>query len=119
MARARARHTGGIRPAYRACGTRRRKGQEMPEQRPNEGEHEYEQHITSPEHQEEHPGKGLITTNHDAIRQWAEKRDATPATVPGSEYEGRPGRLLFDFPGYGGESLVNISWDDWFETFDE
>ncbi|WP_285566157.1 hypothetical protein [Actinoallomurus iriomotensis] len=60
-----------------------------------------------------------MTTDHDVIRQWAEARGAKPVTVPGSDYGGRPGRLLFDFPGYGGEDLEEISWEDWFRTFDE
>jgi hypothetical protein len=86
---------------------------------PIRGEHEYQQHVTSPDQHEERPGRSLVTTDHDVIRQWAEERDATPCTVPGSEYEGRPGRLLLDFPGYRGENLEHISWDDWFRTFDE
>ena len=53
------------------------------------------------------------------IRRWTEERGAKPATVPGSEYGGRPGRLLFDFPGYGGENLEHVSWDEWFKPFDD
>lgn len=87
--------------------------------RPVKGDHPYEQEITSPDEHEEHAGKSLVTTNHDVIRRWAEDRDATPATVPGTEHEGRPGVLRFDFPGYGGESLQHISWDDWFTSFDQ
>ncbi|MFI0349397.1 hypothetical protein [Actinomadura sp. 9N407] len=86
---------------------------------PIQGEHKYEQHVTSPDEHEERSGRSLVTTDHDVIREWAEARDATPATVPGSDYEGRPGRLLFDFPGYGGQDLQHIEWDDWFRTFDE
>jgi len=86
---------------------------------PVQGEHKYQQDVTSPEEHEERPGRSLVTTDHDVIRQWAEERGAQPATVPGSEYEGRPGRLLLDFPGYGGQDLEHISWDDWFRTFDE
>ncbi|MCO5994163.1 hypothetical protein [Actinoallomurus rhizosphaericola] len=92
----------------------------MPESgHPIKGEHKYEQHVTSPEQHEERPGKSLVTTDHEVIRHWAEERGAHPATPPGSEYEGRPGRLLLDFPGYGGQDLESISWDDWFATFDE
>jgi hypothetical protein len=92
----------------------------MPEQsHPVQGDHKYQQHVGSPEEHEERAGRSLVTTDHDVIRQWAEARSAEPATVPGSEYGGRPGRLLFDFPGYGGEDLQKISWDDWFRTFDE
>ena len=86
--------------------------------RPVRGEHKYDQVIESPEEHEEHPGKSLVTTDHDVIRQWAEERGAVPATAPGSEYDGRPGRLLLDFPGYGGEGLQHISWDDWFAGFE-
>ncbi|WP_067970856.1 hypothetical protein [Nocardiopsis trehalosi] len=78
-----------------------------------------QQHITSPDQHEDHPGQSLVTTDHDVIRQWADERGATPSTVPGSEYDGRPGRLLFDFGGSGGERLEHVSWDDWFRTFDE
>ncbi|WP_188193187.1 hypothetical protein [Nonomuraea sp. SYSU D8015] len=87
--------------------------------RPIRGEHKYEQVITSVEEHEERPGRSLITTDHEVIRHWAEERDAHPAKVPGTEHEGRPGVLRFDFPGYGGEDLEEISWDDWFRTFDE
>lgn len=87
--------------------------------RPVKGEHKYEQHVTSADEHEERPGRSLITTDHDVIRKWAEERDAKPATVPGTEHEGRAGVLRLDFPGYGGGDLQEISWDDWFETFDE
>ncbi|MEV5829674.1 hypothetical protein AB0L25_29320 [Spirillospora sp. NPDC052242] len=86
---------------------------------PIRGEHRHEQQVTSADEHEERPGKSLVTTDHEVIRRWAEERGAEPSTVPGSEYEGRPGRLRFDFPGYGGENLEHISWDDWFRTFDE
>ncbi|MFD0690333.1 hypothetical protein [Actinomadura fibrosa] len=86
---------------------------------PVQGEHKYQQEVTGTGEHEERPGRSLVTTDHDVIRQWAEERDAEPSTVPGSEYDGRPGRLLFDFPGYGGDKLEHISWDAWFETFDE
>ena len=44
---------------------------------------------------------------------------AIPATVPGTEDDGRPGRLTLDFPGYWGERLRHISWEEWFRTFDD
>jgi hypothetical protein len=68
---------------------------------------------------EDHPGQTLATRNHDVIKQWAEERKAVPATVPGTEHDGRPGVLRFNFPGYGGKDLEEISWDDWFKPFDE
>ncbi|WP_330255424.1 hypothetical protein OG874_13230 [Nocardia sp. NBC_00565] len=63
-------------------------------------------------------GRILVTRNHDVIRRWAEQRGARPATMPGSEYNGRLGVLRFDFPGYGGAVLRAVGWDEWFATFD-
>jgi hypothetical protein len=60
------------------------------------------------------------TTDHEEIRRWAEERGAHPACVKGTGGEGDIGMLRLDFPGYSGEqSLQPISWDDWFEKFDE
>ena len=75
--------------------------------------------INTPSQVEDHPGQSLVTRNHQVIMDWTKKRQAVPATVPGSEYDGRPGVLRFNFPGYGGENLKEISWEKWFETFDE
>lgn len=74
--------------------------------------------VNSPDEHEDHPGQTLATRNHDVIRRWAEERQATPSTVPGSEHDGHVGVLTFDFPGYGGQNLQHISWDDWFQAFD-
>src|SRR5215213_9562425 len=57
----------------------------------------YSQEVTSTEDEPEREGRSLVTTHHEVIRQWAEERDGTPATVPGSEHEGRPGVLRIDF----------------------
>jgi hypothetical protein len=60
------------------------------------------------------------TTDHDTIRRWAEERSGTPATVRGTESDGEAGVLRIDFPGGAGEDqLEHISWDEWFEKFDE
>jgi len=59
-------------------------------------------------------------TDHDESRQWAEERGATPSCVIGTGGRGDTGMIRLDFPGYSGEgSLQEISWDDWFEKFDE
>ncbi|MEU8318889.1 hypothetical protein AB0C33_11015 [Nonomuraea sp. NPDC048881] len=87
--------------------------------RPVEGEHKYQQHVTSTGEHEERPGRSLVTTDHDVIQEWAHARGAKPATVPGTEHQGRAGVLRFDFPGYGGNDLAEISWEEWFETFDQ
>ena len=62
---------------------------------------------------------GRTTTDHSQIRRWAEKRGGHPATVKGTS-RGGAGLLRIDFPGYRGEqSLKEISWDDFFEKFDD
>lgn len=78
----------------------------------------YAKWINSPDEHEDHLGQTLATHNHDVIRRWAEERQATPSTVPGSEHEGHVGVLRFDFPGYRGDRLQHISWDEWFKAFD-
>ena len=66
------------------------------------------------------PVEHSATTDHDVIRQWAEDRHATPATVEGAEHEGNVGELRFDFDfGNDLEDLTEVSWDDWFRAFDE
>jgi hypothetical protein len=79
----------------------------------------YAKWIESPDDHEDHPGQSLVTRNHEVIRRWVEERGAQPATVEGTEHEGHPGVLTFDFPGYGGQNLKSISWDEWLQTFDE
>lgn len=79
----------------------------------------YAQHIDNLDEHEERLGRTLTTRNHDVIQHWAEERHATPATVPGTEHQGRKGVLRFDFAGYGGGNLQHISWEEWFKTFDE
>src|SRR5438045_5965148 len=59
-------------------------------------------------------------TDHDEIRRWDEERGARPARVRGTGSDDDIGMIRLDFPGYsGGESLEEISWDDWFEKFDD
>lgn len=60
------------------------------------------------------------TTDHDTIRRWAEQRGAKPACVKDTGANDDPGIIRLDFPGYsGGDSLEEISWDEWFEKFEE
>ena len=60
-----------------------------------------------------------IITDHEEIRRWAEERNARPARVKGTGGGNDPGLLRLDFPGYSGEeSLEPISWDEFFEIFD-
>jgi hypothetical protein len=63
---------------------------------------------------------GQPTTDHEAIRRWAEKHGGKPARVKGTGDEEDAGLLRIDFPGYSGEGkLEPISWEEWFEKFDE
>lgn len=60
-----------------------------------------------------------MTTDHDTIKTWAEKLGGHPATVKGTERKGEEAgilRLDFDPPD---EKLEKISWDEFFEKFDE
>jgi hypothetical protein len=80
----------------------------------------YAQEVTSTEEHEERPGRTLVTQDHDVIQQWAEEREAIPATIKGSRHDDHVGVLRFNFPGYGEDgNLEEISWDEWFRTFDE
>ena len=59
------------------------------------------------------------TTDHDEIREWVEERDGQPAYVESTE-DGDNGLLRIDFPDEGDdEELDDISWDEFFETFEE
>lgn len=79
----------------------------------------YAQEITSPQERPERPGRSLVTTDHEVIKRWARDRNASPATIEGTEREGRLGVLTFDFPGWrSGGRLRQVSWTDWFTTFD-
>ncbi|OLF19176.1 Rho termination factor N-terminal domain-containing protein [Actinophytocola xanthii] len=79
----------------------------------------YSQEVTSTAEDPERPGRSLVTTSHEVIRQWAERREAVPATVEGTEHGDHLGVLRFDFPGYGGDTLRHVDWDEWFATFDK
>lgn len=65
-------------------------------------------------------GKTDTTTDHQTIRRWVEEHDGKPATVRGTESRDEAGVLRVDFPGGTGEDqLEHISWDEWFQKFDE
>jgi hypothetical protein len=60
------------------------------------------------------------TRDHDEIRRWAEERGGKPAHVKSTGSAEDTGILRIDFPGYsGGGSLESISWEEFFEKFDE
>ena len=67
--------------------------------------------------------KVLSTRDHDVIRQWAEKRQAEPATGEATASgpatidvkDGGAG-IRFNFPGRG--VYRPIAWEEWFQNFD-
>ncbi|HET8595097.1 MAG TPA: hypothetical protein VFM07_07615 [Intrasporangium sp.] len=78
----------------------------------------YSQQVTSPEDEPERPGRSLVTTHHEVIKRWAEERGGRPATVPRTEHGDHLGVLRLDF-GAKDEKLREVSWDEWFATFDD
>lgn len=65
------------------------------------------------------------TTDHDEIRNWVEARDGQPAHVQGTGGDDDPGMLRIDFPDQGDDEpdgdkdLEHISWDKFFEAFED
>jgi hypothetical protein len=61
-----------------------------------------------------------VTTDHDEIRKWAEERGAKPSAVKRTSGKDDVGIIRLDFPGYTGEgTLEEISWEQFFEKFEE
>jgi hypothetical protein len=58
------------------------------------------------------------TTDHKKIRNWATERGGKPATVSETEENGHAGILRIDFSPKD-EGLEEISWDEFFDKFDE
>lgn len=79
----------------------------------------YSKWIDAPEDHEDRNGQSLATRHHEVIRQWAEERQATPSTVESTGRAESAGVLRLNFPGYGGQRLREIGWDEWFRTFDD
>ena len=63
-----------------------------------------------------------ITTDHDEIRKWAEARGGRSAAVRSTHSKEGTGIIRIEFPGAPNakdDNLEEISWDDFFEKFDE
>lgn len=58
------------------------------------------------------------TTDPDVIRRWAEARGGRPARVEDTGGAGDPGLLRIKFSD-GADELEEISWDEFFEKFEE
>jgi len=62
------------------------------------------------------------TRDHDEIRRWAEARGAVPAEVKGTHSDCEAGIIRFEFPKaphHNDSKLEEISWDEFFEKFDQ
>lgn len=64
-------------------------------------------------------GKSTTTTSHKTIRRWAEERNGQPAAVKETHTEDDPGLLRIKFQEESEDSLEDISWDEFFEKFEE
>jgi len=61
-----------------------------------------------------------ITENHDTIKNWVEERYGEPALVEGVIDKGKAGEMLrIDFPSHSEKGLKSISWELFFEIFEE
>ncbi len=58
-----------------------------------------------------------ITTEHDAIRRWAEERGAKP--VLAAKSDGQRASVGLEFHGSRDTLSREISWDEWFHRFDK
>ncbi|WP_210488245.1 hypothetical protein [Rufibacter aurantiacus] len=59
------------------------------------------------------------TTDHNTIKKWAEARDGKPASVKGTGDGDEAGLLRINFPGYAEDNLEDITWEEFFEKFEE
>jgi hypothetical protein len=62
--------------------------------------------------------EATTTTDHETIRSWVEERGGTPSHVTDTGSDGDTGILRIDF-GDQDEGLAPISWDEWFDAFEE
>ena len=63
-----------------------------------------------------------VTTDHDEIRKWAEARGGRPAAVRSTQSKDATGIIRIEFPGAPNakdDNLEEISWEEFFEKFDE
>ena len=63
-----------------------------------------------------------VTTDHDEIRKWAEARGGRPAAVRSTQSKDNVGIIRIEFPDAPNakdDDLEEITWDEFFEKFDE
>ena len=61
------------------------------------------------------------TTDHAVIKQWAEARNGQPGATRKNNDRGRDdvGILRINFPGGREDSLHGITWEEFFQKFEE
>lgn len=67
-----------------------------------------------------------LTTNHEEIRQWAEKYNGKPEIIDSPEACVDPIGLRINFPGEGDDVFLSegrpaqaVSWSEFFEKFEQ
>lgn len=64
-------------------------------------------------------GESRITTDHKAIKKWAEARSGAPTLIKHAKDGDDRERLWIEFPGYdSAEALEPISWGEFFKQFE-
>ncbi len=69
----------------------------------------------------DHPGGSVTTTDHEAIKAWAEARGGRPAAVEGTGGGDDVGIIRLEFPGAANANdakLDEVDWAPFFEKFD-
>ncbi|HET7361729.1 MAG TPA: hypothetical protein VFI78_07345 [Salinimicrobium sp.] len=59
------------------------------------------------------------TNNHTIIKKWVEAHQGKPSVVESTDNEKGGGLLRINFPGYEEDNLKEISWEKFFDIFDE
>jgi hypothetical protein len=62
--------------------------------------------------------EATTTTDHETIRRWVEQHGGTPSHVTDTAANDDTGILRIDF-GDQDEGLEPISWEEWFDAFEE
>jgi hypothetical protein len=63
-----------------------------------------------------------VTTDHDEIRKWVEACSGRPAAVRSTQSKDGTGIIRIEFPNAPNakdDNLEEITWDEFFEKFDE
>ena len=60
------------------------------------------------------------TKDHKTIKNWVEARDGKPSVVEATtDGDSNSGLLRIDFPQNDNDSLKELSWEEFFDVFDD